>query len=351
MAMTFTRTYLRWARVGLIFAGVLGLPTAASAHVKWFASYDVTTRPKAFGAVATTTFFMVFAVAVAMLFLGSLLDGWVAKRWPRMRSAGSSFVEVHEKWVRLGTGAFLLCMWATGLNILTPELHTATPWVFTVQFISAFCIAWRRTCVIAGAGICTLYVYGITQYGTFHMLDYVYYLGIAVFLAGVSIPRLSRVRVSAMIGCLSFSIMWTAIEKFVYPQWTAQVLETHTHMAMGLPVAPFIVIAAFVEFTLAFYLATGRGMLRLGGLILLIIFIAAMPEFGRRDVVGHFPLVAILGVPLMAGHSSLQRFWRLPGKGIAVNAAAACVLYTFSLALFFAAYYGVQWLEYGHVSG
>jgi hypothetical protein len=351
-----TRTTQRCVRLTcgvflFIAAAVLTFPPTTSAHVKWFASYDVTTRPLPFVQAATSTFFMVFAAFLAMLFLGFLADGWVAKRWPGLKAAGSSYVEIHEKWVRLGTGAFLLCMWTIGLNILTPELHTKTAWVFTIQFISAFCVAWRRTCVLSALGICSLYVYGVTQYGLFHMLDYVYFIGIAVFLAGVTISRLSRIRVSAMTGCLAFSIMWTAIEKFVYPQWTRQVLENHGHMAMGMPFGLFIVVAAFVEFTLAFYLATGRGMLRLGTLILLIVFIAAMPEFGRRDVVGHLPLVAILGVPLMGGNSALQSFWRLPRRGVIVNAAAACLLYTVSLSLFFLAYYGVQWLEYRHVAG
>ena len=182
------------------------------------------------------------------------------------------------------------------------------------------------------------------------MLDYVYFIGIAVFLAGVSVSRLSRFRVEVMTGCLAFSIMWTAIEKFVYPQWTQQILEKHSSMAMGMPFGLFIVFAAFVEFTLAFYLATGRGLLRPGAFALLLVFIAAMPAFGMLDVVGHLPLIAILGVPVMAGDSALQRFWRLPDRGIVLNAAATCFLYTFALSLFFVLYYGVQWLEYSRVS-
>ena len=324
----------------------IAFPSAASAHVKWFSSYDVTARPMPFGQVATWTFFAAFLAFTTMLFFGFLLDGWVAKRFPFVKSLGAGSVGAHEKWIRLGTGAFLLCMWAIGLDILTPELHTTASWVFTVQFISAICIAWRPTCVLTGVGIIALYIDGIVQYGIFHMLDYVYFLGLAVFLIGVTFPRIARVRVSAMTASLAFSIMWTAIEKFVYPQWTRQVLEKHGHMTMGMPFGLFIVVAAFVEFTLAFYLATGRGMLRLGALILLLVFITAMPEFGRRDVVGHLPLVAILGVPLVGGNSALQRFWRVPGRGVALNAAAVCLLYTVSLALFFAAYYGVQWLEY-----
>jgi hypothetical protein len=346
------RGYTRLATAVLLFLAVLRLafPPVASAHVKWFASYDVRTRPMPIARVGTLAFFVIFAGFILLLFMGFLADSWVAKRWPGLKAAGSSFVEFHEKWVRMGMGAFLLCMWTIGLDILTPELHTSAPWVFTVQFFSALFLGWRRTCVLSAVGICVLYFYAVTQYGLFHMLDYVYFLGIAVFLAGVSIARLSQIRVTAITGCLAFSIMWTAIEKFVYPQWTEQVLLKHGHMAMGMPYGLFVVVAGFVEFTLAFYLATGRGMLRLGTLVLLIVFIAAMPEFGRRDVVGHLPLIAILGVPLVGGNSALQRFWRLPGRGTVVNAGAACLLYTLSLSLFFLTYYGVQWLEYPPVA-
>ena len=339
---------MRWGRRALPVLMALACPAAASAHVKWFAHYDVTVRPKPFAQVATPAFLAILAGFLALMFLIFLIDGWVSEHWPRLTSSGSSFLGPHEKWVRLGMGAFLLCMWTIGRNILTPELHTQATWVFTLQFISALCIAWRRTCVISALGLCALYIYGVTQYGMFHMLDYVYFLGIAVFLAGVSIPRLATVRVPAMTGALAFSIMWTAIEKFVYPGWTEQVLQRHTSMAMGFPMPLFVVIAGFVEFTLAFYLATGRGMLRFGSLILLIVFVAAMPEFGRLDVVGHLPLVAVLGVPLVGGHTALQRYWRLRRRGIARNAAVACLLYTVSLVLFFLAYYGVQRLEYPH---
>lgn len=259
----------------------------------------------------------------------------------------------QEKLVRLGTGAFFLCTWTIGLNILTPELHTQTGWIFSVQFITAVCTVWRRTCIISALGIGVLYVYGLTQYGLFHMLDYVYFLGLAVFLAftSVSLGRLSQMRIPAMAGCLAFSLMWTAIEKLLYPQWSQQLMVKHGHMMMGMNFGLFIILAAFVEFTLAFYLATGRGMLRLGVFALLFVFISAMPEFGPLDVVGHFPLVAILGVPFMGGASALQRFWRLPQRGIGFNAAATCLLYVITLAAFLGLYYGVQWIEYRPISG
>lgn len=82
------------------------------------------------------------------------------------------------------------------------------------------------------------------------MLDYVYFIGIAVFLAGVSLPRLARIGVAVMTGCLAFSIMWTAIEKLVYPHWTQEVLSMHSSITMGIYPETFVVLAGFVEFTL-----------------------------------------------------------------------------------------------------
>ena len=331
----------------------LVLPVAASAHVKWFCHYDVTKAPRPVQEVLSSIFFTTLAPFLLLLFLGFLADGWVAKRWPLIESAGSSFADTQEKFFRLWTGAFFLCTWNIGLNILTPELHTQAAWIFAVQFITAIGIAWRRTCLVSALGIVVIYVYGITQYGFFHMLDYVYFLGMAAFLgcSAIRTERLLRLRIPVMTGCLAFSLMWTAVEKLLYPDWSQQLMVKHGHMMMGLPFDRFIVIAAFVEFTLSFYLATGRGLLRLGALALLFVFISAMPEFGPKDVVGHFPLIAILVVPLIGGDSALQRFWRLPQRGVFANAAATCLLYLVTLATFIGLYYGVQWMEYGRSAG
>ena len=337
----------RVRRLGL--AAML-LPAALSAHVKWFCSYDVMQPTKPLQQVINEYFLAILGGFTFLLFMAFCVDGWVAKRWPRFESANSVFAGSQEKLVRLGMGAFFLCTWTIGLNILTPELHNQAKWVLAVQFVTAICTASKRTCVVSALGITMLYIYAVTQYGIFHMLDYVYFLGLAAYLGLTSFPRLQllRLRIPIMTGCLAFSLMWTAIEKLLYPQWSQQLMNKHAHMMMGMNFNAFIVLAAFVEFTLAFYLATGRGLLRFGAIALLFVFISAMPEFGPLDVVGHFPLVAILGVPLLAGDSSLQRFWRLPQFGAIANAAATCGLYVVTLIVFLFLYHGTQWLEYHH---
>ena len=328
---------------------IFALPFVASAHVKWFCSYDVTAPTKPLAAVIDLDFFSVLAVFVALIFLVFCADGWVLKLWPRLAVSSLGLHALPEKLMRLGTGAFFLCTWTIGQNILTPELHTHSSWIFAVQFLTAMCTAWRRTCVVSAIGICLLYAYGVDQYGFFHMLDYVYFPGMAAYLALTSFPngRMSWLRTPIMTGCLAFSLIWTAIEKLVYPHWSHLLMMKHTHMMMGMRFDLFIVVAAFVEFTLAFYLATGRGMLRLGALALLLLFVSAMPEFGPLDVVGHLSIVAILSVPFLSGYSPLQRFWRFPSVGIVANAAATCLLYLIALSTFLFLYGGVQRIEYG----
>ena len=71
--------------------------------------------------------------------------------------------------------------------------------------------------------------------------------GIAVFLAGILLPRLARIRVAVLTGYLAFSVIWTAIEKLVYPHWTQEVLSMHSRITMGMNPETFIVLAGFVS--------------------------------------------------------------------------------------------------------
>jgi hypothetical protein len=338
---------LLWRSLNLLLPAFL-LPAISFAHVKWFCSYDVSKPTKPISEVVAGPFLYILPAFTLLLLFAFLADGWVAKKWPNLESWNAVSPRGQEKIVRVGMQAFFLCTWTIGLNIITPELHTQSTWIFGVQFVTAIALFWRRSCFVSALGIGVLWLAGVWSYGLFHMLDYVYFLGAAFYLAATSFSgkRLLEWRAPVITGGLAFSLIWTAIEKLLYPQWTAQVMIKHGHMMMGMKFEIFIVVAAFVEFTLAFYLATGRGLLRLGALALLVVFVSAMPEFGTLDVVGHFPVVAILSVPFLAGDSSLQRFWRLPQFGIIVNAFATCALFVSALAVFLFLYHGVQWLEY-----
>lgn len=339
------------AAIGLI-------PVQASAHVKWFCSAaDVTQSPAALNRVLTPLFAFVCCGFLLLVFAGFLVDGAVAQRWPRLASSGRLHAEAEEKLLRLATGAYFLLLWDKGAvvlwergdAILTPELMAGFAWMGALQFAIALSAAWRCTCILAAAGIGVLYGYGITQFGIFHMTDYVFFPGIAAYLALTSIgtPRALRLRVPLLSGGLAFGLMWTAVEKFVYPEWTLFVVAEHPDLAFGFPWSFVTVVAGFVEFTLAFYVMTGRGLVRFGAAAYAAIFLVAIPEFGHLDAVGHIPIVAILAVVCLRGASPLPRLLGLVQQTGIVQAAAVTAFYLASLAGFFAMYYGLRWAEYG----
>jgi len=333
-------------------------PVQASAHVKWFCSVaDVTQPPVASGRVLTPLFVLVCCGFLLLVFVGFLVDGAVGQRWPRLASSGRLHAETEEKLVRLAVGAYFLLLWDKGAvvlwergdAILTPELMASLAWMGALQFAVALSAAWRRTCILAAAGIGVLYGYGITQFGVFHMTDYVFFPGIAAYLALTSVgtPHALRLRVPLLSGGLAFGLMWTAVEKFVYPEWTLSVVAEHPALAFGFPWGFVTVVAGFVEFTLAFYLMTGRGLVRFGAAAYAAVFLVAIPEFGHLDAVGHLPIIAILAVTCLRGASPLPRLLGLVEPVGIAHAAAIAAFYLTSLAGFFAMYYGLHWVEYG----
>lgn len=356
-SLHFWRPATRAACIAVVVC--IGLdPVVASAHVKWFCSIaNVAQPPVELSHVLTPVFGLVGFGFLLPVFSGFLVDGAVARKWPRLASSGEFYADTEDKLVRLAVGAFFLLLWDKGAfvswergsAILTPELMANAGWIGALQFVIAVSVAWRGSCGVAAGGICLLYVYGITKFGVFHMTDYVFFLGIAAYLALTSFnsPGARGLRVPLLSASLAFSLMWTAIEKFVYPEWTLFIVAEHPDLAFGFPRGFAIVVAGFVEFTLAFYVMTGRGLVRFGAAAYASIFIAAIPEFGHLDSVGHIPIVSILAVVALRGGSPLQRMMGVLERGPAANAAAISLLYFVSLTGFFMMYYGLQWAEYG----
>ncbi len=334
-------------------------PSSAAAHVKWFcATADATQAPVSLPNVLTGTFLVACGAFVLLVFAGLVANGYVARRWPALASTGARLARLEELVIRLAIAIYFLALWngaaavpwAAGEAVLTPELVPRSGVLGVLQLAIAILVVRRETCILAAFGMCVLYANAALAYSVFHMLDYVFFPGLAAYLAltWAGSPRALRMRVPVFCGSLSFSLMWTTVEKFLYPQWTVAVLLQHPQMTLGFDWPIVLAIAGFVEFSLAFYLATGRGLLRIGAATFMAVFLSAMPEFGYLDFVGHLPIVAILTVVCMGGASSLQNTLRLPSRGVVVNAAGVSALYVVALSVLFGMYYGMQ-RTVGHV--
>ncbi|TLU74316.1 hypothetical protein [Lichenicoccus roseus] len=351
MPITSRRTCALALLAGAVLA-IASQPEPALAHVKWFCTIvDVSSPPLGLHHVVSVFFVQIGSGFLLLVAAGVYADGWIARVWPRSLSSGAGLRKVEDLLVRGGVGLYCLSLWNRAAvvpwghagAILTPELLDRDHLVGTMQIAIAILVLWRRTCPIAALLLALLFGLGIVRYGLFHMTDYVYFLGF-VFYLGLSdtTGRWRAARLPVLTGALGFSLMWTAIEKFLYPQWTAQILLLHPDITAGLPVASVIVVAGFVEFSLAFYLVIGRGLLRVAALAFMMVFVSAIPEFGRLDSVGHVPIIATLLAICLRGASPMQNAMWLRGSGPAVNMVAASMLYLVAFSMMTALYYTLQ---------
>lgn len=338
-----------WAATSAGLCALL-LPGVAAAHVKWFCDYDVTLPPKPIIQVLTPTFLWISALFAVLLFLGFLFDRLAQRSgWDtvvdRFLAPAAAF---QPRLMRAGVGAFFVCLWVKGGIILTPELNTQSTVIPWLQLLIAMGTIWRRTCFLSGLGIIGLYVHAITIYGIFHMVDYPIFLGIAVYLmlTASKSPALNRLRMPVVYAASGFTLMWAAIEKFGYPQWTLPLLVEHNRITFGMDFDLFMVLAGFVEFSLAYFLITGTAILRLGTGYLLFIFSAAIIDFGKIDAIGHMLIIVALVMMTLNGKTPLQGLFVRPQRGLLAETTLMTALHFVFLAGFFAIYYGIQFLEY-----
>ena len=232
--------------------------------------------------------------------------------------------------------------------ILTPELTTDSCYVLYVQLIIAISVLFKRSLLVAGFGILFLYADAVYSYGIFHMLDYVSFVGLAIYLilSTLKLTRLEDYRLPILYLGLIFSFLWSAIEKIAYPQWFYSFLDKYEFLTLGFSNDFFIASAAFVEFTLFFLLLiTSNGVILLAFLINLLI-ISGNIYFGKIDAIGHFPANFILIIMLIRGPLAVQGYFFDHSCKSYTKAFNNALVYVISLAVLFVTYYSLHWLLY-----
>ena len=184
----------------------------------------------------------------------------------------------------------------------------------------------------------------------FHLSDYPMFLGLAAYLGLTSFTngRLRSQRMLVLYVSICVSLMWGAVEKWAYPQWTLPLLAERPYLTFGLLPADFMVVAGFVEFAFAFYILTGHGLLRLAILGLGTIFAAAIIDFGKIDAIGHMPILIAFIAMFLHGPTRLHLWLHDNSDSIFHKARTAGTAFATAVLLFFGAYYGLQYAEYGH---
>jgi hypothetical protein len=279
------------------------------AHVKWFHDFSFLDSPLGFSdALTPLVAWLMLAMTVG---IGSLvlLDSVLSRSdmYHRLTGWFESRKEHAPLVIRVGAGMTLLLSWQADA-ILVPELAVSSDWVGWFQFALALVLIFPKMAPAAGVGIFILWLIALRDYGLFHMLDYLLFVGVAVYLAVSSSANkwIKGFAIPALYLGLGFSLMWVALEKIVYPQWGTGILEINSYLALGIPIDIFLIFIAVSELALGFLLILGLLGRPLGLIITLVIFTTAL-TFGKTEVVGHTIIHAALIVFLLEGTGSYYR--------------------------------------------
>lgn len=333
--MNWLTKRLPWAAAiplaALMNALVVG---SASAHVKWFCAYDVAGQPEGLENVLCPDFEVLTGFSILVLMTGSVLEGTpIGLAMLRAIDRVTSFVrENTETMFRTGCAFFFIAVWGVGGILLTPELKTDSLIVGAIQLGIAAGMLSRRTMPLSALGIFVLFGIGIWQYGAFHLADYPIFLGVAAYLAlvGGRANFFGQRPIDVLRWAAGITLMWASIEKWAYPEWSYPLFVQHPEMAMGFTPDYFMRAAGAVEFALAFALIWTPLVRRVGAIMLAAMFVSAVLEFGKVDLIGHsLIVVALVGIIADDGGEAA----RLRDSSLLPFGYAA------SLAAFLAAYY------------
>jgi uncharacterized membrane protein YphA (DoxX/SURF4 family) len=285
----------------LVLGGLFSLP--GHAHVKWFSNYDFQQPPLGLSDLNTPLFWGLFLLSLAslplMIWIDRLADNSLA--YKRMNSFLDQYAANGPLIMRVALGAVLLMSWQ-GDSIIAPEISIPSPLWGWAQFFLALCLLSRLTTFISGVGIIFFYIWGITQHGIFHMLDYVVYLAVGLYLilSHLKNAKFKNLDLPVLYSGLGFSLCWVAFEKMIYPYWGLSVLAQAPALTMGLPHDFFLLSAAFIEFTLGYLLIICLLHRPLAVVITLVFFITTS-FFGKTEIVGHTILHGALLVFIVRG--------------------------------------------------
>jgi hypothetical protein len=330
------------ATVPLALMVNVALSGSASAHVKWFCAYNIAGQPIGLENVLCPDFEFLAGISVLLLMSGCLAEGtYLGEAVLRVLDRATRTMHDNtELMFRAACGFFFVAIWAFGGVLLTPELKTDSNIVGAIQLGIAAGMLSRRTMPLSALGIAALFAIAIWQYGIFHLADYPVFLGVAGYLALVGFQRgFFGVRpIDVVRWTAGVTLMWASVEKWAYPEWSYPLLTTHPNMTLGLDPVFFMRAAGAVEFALAFALMWTPLVYRLAGIILAGMFISAVLEFGKIDLIGHTLIVAAL-IAIIAddgGRKALVRYpWLAP------------VGYASALGLFLATYYVAHAVIFG----
>ena len=290
----------RTSRIPALALCLSAFATAAWAHVKWFEEYEVAADPVPITTTLALPAFWLSMALVTVFFLAATVverkaPGQIATRW---LDTGTRLLRDHaDAFMVAIIAAFFVALFAVGGSYLTPDLKTESELLPWAQLVIGILVIWRRTRPVAAVLIVLLWAIALANYDLFHLYDYLALgLGLAgyLFLSGMKDGKWHDRRFAILRWGIALALMWSSMEKFMYPQWFMPLLEEKPFLAFGIPFAPYTTMAGVAEFTLGFGLLWTSLVRRLSAVALFALMFSAVYPFGRIDMIGHATILAAL---------------------------------------------------------
>ena len=343
-----------WRSRSLLAISLIWFSSPVFAHIKWFAPFDTSEAPRDLGDVLSPHFAILYGISILFIYgffwidryfyrdryLSHKIDHWVIQKV-------HSHVIVRGATCIFFVSLFLYAQLADQHFLLTPELQTDLSIVPWIQLFSGLFLLYRPTVPLAGIGTLALFSIGVWGYGIHHMLDYMMFLGLAVYflLNNRHGQRAVTTKYVILFASVGLTLLWGATAKWAYPQWTFFLLERDPALLMGMEPSFYMILAGFVEFILTFILFSSASVFaRIIALGFNSIFIVAIYKFGLIDAVGHLLIIAVLLILGLRGPTKARYFLVLKDKSLWVESYYMTGLYILAINVMFLTYYGIYYL-------
>ncbi|RBW68405.1 hypothetical protein DS031_17020 [Bacillus taeanensis] len=286
----------------------LTIPFIANGHVKWFTK---SAPVKESIENILSPFFMTIALITALVLgilpqiLPKLMEWKPVEKFDETLDRLRKFSPLL---LRYGTAVALIVQVLSG-SLLAPEIHINTfGYIVGAAVIVLLLIPHHFAHKIAAAALVLAFIEATFRIGTFHMLDYGFYVAIA-FALFVQKTKIETWGTPFLYLGTGLSLCWVAVEKWVFPGLSMDIIASHGVPTFGFSPEMFISISAFIEFVVGYLLVVGV-LNRILALVLTLIFFMTTTLFGAVEIVGHLIVHFILIVFILEGIS----FYKPPIK-------------------------------------
>lgn len=277
-------------------------PIIANAHVKWFSEKEPERVP--IEQILSIEFIMIsLLIAIFLALLSQFIPHLM--KIPGVATFDTK-LDGYRKYstyiLKYGTAVAFILQVLNG-TMFAPEFTIHNSWQTVIMWaiIVLLLIPHHFATKIASTLMLGLFLYIWSYSGWFHMLDYGFYLAIiGVLLVGRT--KLETVGFPFLYLGTGLSLCWVAVEKWVYPFMTIDIIDRHHVPTFGFAPELFVVLSAFIEFVVGYLLIVGI-LNRVLAVALTILFILTTTIFGYTEVVGHAMIHIVLLIFIIEGIS------------------------------------------------